>query len=126
MSDKAKTEAHVHWRAYDTDDNPTTGTANRPHAIAHPPEGIKPMPLKGTKALSPSGRLNTRFIELFKDKTALPVYRFTTDATPRLRNREGTPSGVTPGDGIFMEVLTDDDDFILMETGTDDYILQEA
>ena len=79
------------------------------------------MPLKGTTALSPSGYLNTRFVELYKDKTALPVYRFTTDASVRLRDRESTPSGVTPGDGLFLEI-SDGDDFLLLEadiTGSD-------
>jgi len=120
MSNKAKTEGHVHWVEYDSDGNATTGTAGRPHAVAYPPEGVKPMPLKGTTTLSPSGYLNTRFIELFKDKTALPIYRFTTDATVRLRDRESTPSGVAPADAIFTE-LGSGDDFILMETDPDTF-----
>ena len=60
--------------------------------------------------------LTTRFIELYKDKTVLPIYRFTTDATIRLRDRESTVSGVTPADGIFLEdVDVGLDDFILLE-----------
>ena len=127
MSDKSKTSNHVHEVEFDTDGNPTTGTVGRPHPIAYPPEGIKPMPAKGTTALTQSGYLNTRFIELYKDKTVLPVYRFTTDILPRLRDRESTPSGVVTGEGIFLENAVGGDDFILMETDVSrsDVILSE-
>ena len=67
MSNKAKTSNHVHEVGFGTDGNPTAGTVGRPHPIAYPPEGIKPMPAKGTTVLAPSGHLNTRFIELYKD-----------------------------------------------------------
>ena len=56
-------------------------------------------------------------IELRKGKSPLPSYRFTTDETVRMRDREPTVSGVIAGDGIMVE-SSDGNDFILLESDT--------
>ena len=58
-----------------------------------------------------------RPIELRKGLSPLPVFRFTTDATIRMRDRESTVSGVIAGDGVMVE-SSDGNDFILLESDT--------
>lgn len=54
-------------------------------------------------------------IELRKGTDPLPAFRFTTDATIRMRDREATVSGVIAGDGLMVE-SSDGNDFILLES----------
>ena len=67
-------------------------------------------------------------IELRKGSDPLPAFRFTTDATVRMRDREPTVSGAIPDDGIMVE-SSDGNDFILLESDTGsgaDYLQLES
>ena len=48
----------------------------------------------------------------------LPAYRFTADASVRMRDREPTVSGIAAGDGMMVE-SSDGNDFILLESDPD-------
>ena len=61
--------------------------------------------------------VTVRPVVLLKDIAPLPIGRFTTDETVRMRDREPTVSGVVAGDGIMVQ-SSDGNDFILLESDT--------
>ena len=69
-----------------------------------------------------------RPIELRKDASLLPIYRFTTDITVRTRDREPTVSGMVATDALLLEDAVDGNDYLLLEDSiTDaDYIKLEG
>ena len=61
-----------------------------------------------------------RPIELRKDASPLPIYRFTTDITVRMWNRDPTVPGMVATDALLLEDVVGGDDYLLLEDSITD------
>jgi len=69
-----------------------------------------------------------RPVELRKNAYTLPSYRFVSDETPRMRDREPTVPGTPATDALLLEASVGGNDYLLLEVFTtdNDYIRLEG